>query len=112
MRKALEAIIGAPLTDSSWLKAFLPSSLGGLNLRSAVLHAPAAFIASNSNSQPLIRRILGLSPPHSTHLNAAVTVLAEAATHPDWTNLDVIDVPLHQKSLSHSIWLKKTDCDT
>ena len=103
MRKTLEAIIGAPLTDWSWLKASLPSSLGGLNLRSAVLHAPAAFIASNSNSQPLIRRILGLSPPPSPHLNAAVTALAEAATRPNWTSLDVIDVPLRQKSLSHSI---------
>ena len=70
---------------------------------SAVLHAPAAFIASNSNSQPLIRRILGLSPPPSPHLNAAVTALAEAATRPDWTSLDVIDVPLRHKSLSHSI---------
>ena len=46
--------------------------------------------------------------PHRTPLAIhphvpQVTSLAEAAPHPDWTNLDVIDVPLDQKSLLHSI---------
>ena len=63
----LEDIVGGPVSDWSWLKAGLPSSLGGLNLRSASLHAPAAFIASTSASQPLVEQILGHTP--SSFLN-------------------------------------------
>ena len=55
MREALEAIIGAPMNDWSWLKASLPSSHGGINLCSAVLHAPAAFIASSHSSNLSLR---------------------------------------------------------
>ena len=50
LRLALESIVGGRLSDWSWLKATLPSSLGGLNLHSASLHAPAAFIAASSSS--------------------------------------------------------------
>ena len=44
MREALESILGGPLSGWSWLKASLPSSRGGVNLRSVSLHAPAAFL--------------------------------------------------------------------
>ncbi len=50
IRKSLESIVGSPITDWSWLKASLPSNRGGLNLRSAATHAPAAFISSASSS--------------------------------------------------------------
>jgi hypothetical protein len=46
MRDSLEDLCGGPISDWSWLKASLPVSLGGLNLRQAPLHAPAAFIGS------------------------------------------------------------------
>ena len=36
-------------------------------------------------------------------MNAAVTALAEAAAHPNWTCLDEVDVPPHQQTLSYSI---------
>ena len=49
--RALESILGGPLSEWSWLKPSLPSSLGGVNLRSASLHAPAAFLSSSSRSQ-------------------------------------------------------------
>ena len=39
MRRALESILGRPMSDWAWLKATLPCCLGGLNLRSASLHA-------------------------------------------------------------------------
>ena len=52
VREALEDITGSPLSDWAWLKANLPCSLGGLNLRSAALHAPAACISSIVNAQP------------------------------------------------------------
>ena len=43
MWDALSDLVGSPLTDWAWLKASLPSSLGGLNLRSASLHATSAL---------------------------------------------------------------------
>ena len=43
--KAVDNITGGPLSNWFWSKANLPCSMGGLNLRSAVLHTPAAYIA-------------------------------------------------------------------
>jgi len=43
---SLEAIIGDPVPDWFWLKTSLPNSLGGLNLCSALSHAPAAYLSS------------------------------------------------------------------
>ena len=47
------------LDEWSWLKASLPSSRGGVNLRSASLHAPSAFLASVSHSQGVVEKMLG-----------------------------------------------------
>ena len=103
IRESLESIVGGPLSDWSWLKASLPSSRGGLNLRSASLHAPAAFLASSSGSQPLVEQILGHSPDPPPHIRSAMSALASAAVRPDWQSLDDIDVPLRQHSLCLSI---------
>ena len=102
-RVTLESILGGPISDWSWLKASIPSYKGGLGLRSASLHAPAAFLASSSTSKPLVERILGHPPGPSPHTSPAVSALATAAAHPDWSSLDDINVPLHQRSLSLSI---------
>ena len=103
IRQSLERIVGGPLSDWSWLKASLPSSRGGLNLRSASLHAPAAFLASSSCSQSLVERIIGHPPDTSPHTSPTVTALATAANHPDWQCLEDIDVPLQQRHLSLAI---------
>ena len=103
MREALEAIISAPMNDWSWLKGSLPSSRGGINLCSAVLHAPAAFIGSSHSSKSLIEDILGFSPGPSPYMNAAIAVLAAVAVRPDWTCLDEMDVPVRQGTPSHAI---------
>ena len=103
LREALESIVGGPLSDWSWLKISLPSSLGGLNLRSASLHAPAAFLAACSSSQSLVEGLLGHPPSLSPHTSPAVSALATAAARPEWQCLDDIDVPLRQRVLSHSI---------
>ena len=91
------------MSDWSWLKASLPSSHGGLNLRSASLHAPAAFLASSTASKHLVERILGHPPSSTLHTIPAVKALATTAARSDWQNIDDIDVPLQQRSLSHSI---------
>ena len=79
MRESLEAILGGPI----WLKASLPSSRGGVNLRSAAKHAPAAFIASSAKSRGLEEKILQL-PDLPPHLDLA---LAMAASQPNWQQL-------------------------
>ena len=54
IRDALSDLTGRPVPDWSWLKASLPSSLGGLNLRQASPHAPAAYIGSLRHLADLI----------------------------------------------------------
>ena len=103
MRECLSDLAGGPLSDWAWLKASLPSSLGGLNIRSANLHAPAAYISSLAQSGHLIAEIMGRPSTPSTHLADAVSELASAAEMPAWVSVDDIDVPLHQRSLSRSI---------
>ena len=103
LREALESIVGGPLSDWSWLKATLPSSLGDLNLRSALLHAPTVFLAASSSSQSLVEGLLGRPPSPSPHTTPAVSSLATADFCREWQCLDDIDVPLRQCELSHSI---------
>ena len=103
MRESLEAILGGPISDWSWLKASLPSSCGGVNLRNAAKHAPAAFIASSGQSRGLVEKILAQPPDLLPHLDLAASALATDASQPDWQQLEVIDVPLRQHHLSQAI---------
>ena len=103
IRETLEAIVGGPISDWSWRKASLPSSLGGVNLRSASLHAPAAFVASSAQSQDLVESMLGLPSCHPPHLDVALSALSSAASQPHWQSTADIDVSLRQHSLSHAI---------
>ena len=103
VQEALEDITGGPLSDWAWLKANLPCSLGGLNLRSAVLHAPAAYISSIAETLDLVSLILGYTPNTPLSLPSAISSLAKAVQMSSWRCLEDIDVPLHQKSLSRLI---------
>ncbi len=103
VRASLEAILGGPITSWSWQKASLPSNRGGLNLRSALLHAPAAFIASASSSQTLVERILDNPSNLTAYLENAALILSTSAAQPDWSHIENIDVPLCQRHLSSAI---------
>ena len=103
IRQTLETIVGGPISDWSWLKASLPSSRGGLNLRSASLHAPAAYLASRYGSQSLVEWIIGHSSDSFPHSSSTVATLATAANRPDWRCLEDIDIPLRQYHLSQAI---------
>lgn len=96
MREALSDLTGTPLSEWSWQKATLPSSRGGLNLREATLHAPAAFLSSSSQSLPLVTWILGDAAPASRDLGECISALADAAGRPDWYSFEDIDVPIYQ----------------
>ena len=51
-------ILGVPVNNWQWSQAQLPVSTGGLGLRAAEDHAPAAYITSLLSSQDLKESIL------------------------------------------------------
>jgi len=102
MRDALSDLVGAPLSDRSWHKASLPSSLGGLGIRRAILHAFAAYLSSHLQSQSLVSDILGHIPP-ADHLQSVVASLAAVAEKPEWCSVEDIDLPIRQRFLSRAI---------
>ena len=101
IREALSQLVGSPLSNWSWSKASLPSSLGGINLRQAVLHVPAAYIGSLVQSRP--PEILGFQPSYPTSLSSAIKALSSTLGHPQWSVLSDIEPPLCQRSLSLAI---------
>ena len=103
MRASLQLIVGGPLPDWSWLKSSMPSSRGGLNLRCASHHAPAAFVASFNQTLRMVEKILGVKPGTPGCLRTTVASLALAAGRPDWIYVEDIDVPLCQRVLSATI---------
>ena len=100
IREALSQLAGSTLSNWSWSKASLPSSLGGINLRQAVLHAPAAYIGSLHQSCPLVSEILGFQPSYPTSLPSVVRALGSTLGHPEWSELSDIGLSLRQRSLS------------
>ena len=50
-REALIRILGAPVGDRVWQQGKIPVSMGGLGLRAAEDHAPAAYAASVLSAQ-------------------------------------------------------------
>ena len=103
MREAISDIAGCPLTDWAWAKATLPTSLGGLGLRSASLHASAAYISSFQRTRAIVSKILNHAPLPPPTLPSTIMALANAAAIPEWLSFEDIDVPLHQRALSHAI---------
>ena len=103
LREALESILGGPMTEWSWQKASLPSSRGGINLRQASLHAPAAFVASSYSSSELVGQLLNQPPGPSSLLASAIPALSASASRPNWQTLDDIDIPIVQRHLSSAI---------
>ena len=59
IRGALSRLLGSTLTDTQWAQASLPAAMGGLGLRSAVDHAPAAHAVSLLSAQTLLDGLLG-----------------------------------------------------
>ena len=97
IRETLSTIVGSPLEQWSWIKASLPYNLGGLGLRSAVEHAPAAYFSSLSQQAPLVSAILDRGPGTFQYLATSVHLLASAADKQHWKNATNIDIPHHQR---------------
>ena len=113
MQEALSDLAESPLPDWAWLKASLPSSLGGLNIRKASLHAPAAYISSFHQVQPLILGILDRSPMAPPHLPSAICALAQAAANlsgalfriPTFDSSNIAYLMLLMKPSTQLFWL-------
>ena len=63
IREALATLVGSPLPTWSWEKAGLPTSLGGLGLRSAVKYGMAAHLGSLGEAAELVGKLLKLEEP-------------------------------------------------
>ena len=51
----IEEVLGSPLSNDKWEQAPLPVAFGGFGLRGAERHGAAAYLASMSTSQELVR---------------------------------------------------------
>ena len=100
LREALSDIAGSPLSDWAWEKATLPTSLGGVGLRSASFHCPVAFLCSFAASLNLVQNILGYHPITPPQVQDSVSTLAEVAKFTSWHSINDIDVPISLRQLS------------
>ena len=57
IRHSLGRLVGSPLSDDDWRLASIGVAQGGLGARSALEHAPAAYISSLAQTQELCTRI-------------------------------------------------------
>ena len=89
IRNCLSQSTSVDMTDLSWKQAQLSLSKGGLGLRSLVLHAPAAYIASVCSS--------GYGHQSHTHLAHAVEIFNTGVAPSDLISLDST---LRQRALS------------
>ena len=58
LRISLQSILNVALDETCWRQASLPIWAGGLGMRSAVMLAPSAFIASAAGTAPLVSSLL------------------------------------------------------
>ena len=80
--QALSHLIGSSIStsDPRWILASLPVSLGGVGLRSAALHAPAAFVASNSQCASLVERLVSRTSSR-IDTSRAMSLLSNSTSH-------------------------------
>ena len=100
MRESLESILAGSMSEWSWWKASLPSSQSGINLHSASIYAPAAFLVSSSLSLPLVEMMLCCPLRSFHHTSSTKALLSIAAACPNGQCLDDVDVPSHQGLVS------------
>ena len=78
-REALTRILGTPIGERTWQQAKLPVAMGGMGLRGAQDHAPAAHAASVLSSQLLVQDLVGPRDGDSLALsNELLAALSEA----------------------------------
>ncbi|CAE7275446.1 unnamed protein product [Symbiodinium sp. KB8] len=104
VRECLELLCTGPLPDAAWLQASLSTSAGGLGLRHAQRHAPAAYAASLAAVQS---RCLALDRHFQPDWPAVGAAAATAALNETLLPADRVPVPapptVRQQSLSQAL---------
>ena len=105
VQEAFVALLGTPVSPWCWLKATLPVSMGGLNLRCTSLHSPAAYISSVTSCAGMVSDIVN-SPSAISLLPSLAPYTQLVALHAEkdhWLSIADIDVPVTQRALSTAI---------
>jgi len=79
LKTALSTILNVEMSDMQWQQAALPVRDGGLGIRSAVMLAPSAFLASAAGTTELQARILppSMSTVPDKSVESALSVWSE-----------------------------------
>ena len=103
-REGLARITGVPPTDMQWLQARLPVTMGGLGLRTAEEHGPAAYASSYLSSLPLLRS-LRHTPEDSPSVSLPTALLQRLAhlRRKETSMEDLIEMEGGQHALSLEI---------
>jgi hypothetical protein len=98
-------LLGVPVSPWCWLKATLPSSMGGINLRSISVHSSAAYLGSVISCFTITPDLINPSPvvPFPPPLDPYVQLVAQHAAKSHWQSISDIDVPVTQRALSLAI---------
>ena len=104
-RAALDDILDSSLTDSAWTQATLPVSMGGLGLRSAYEHSPAAYLSSLVQTKEIVDSLLG-DFAFRQDLDASLSLFRSSVTSlppSSIASLDPANGDFSQKHLSYLI---------
>lgn len=101
IRDAFVLLVGSPVPNWAWNKACLPSSLGGLGLRSANLHGPAAYLGSLTATALTVGKLVNMTSPPSP--SSATIRAASDSAKANWMVMSDIPCPPTQRSLSEVI---------
>ena len=98
--QAFENLIGCGLPSSSLQQSQLSSKLGGIGLRSSLIHSSAGYISSFFASKPLAETFLK-KPISNPHIKTSVSDYNSQVSTED--QLDTSSEPNSQKVLSFKI---------
>ena len=82
MRESLGSVLGHSLDDKQWEQASLPVSMGGMGLRRATAHSPAAYVSSVAHSFDLTSEILSPIKYNPFGINLAIDILNSSVDEP------------------------------
>ena len=108
-REGLTRILGSPVDARTWHQAKLPVAMGGMGLRGAEDHAPAAYAASVLAAQPLTQALLGTGPDDQPSHTLSPEFLATMSTKvgEEVTEEELVGVTQKQLSVRVDLYQQK-----
>jgi hypothetical protein len=101
LRSLLEGICNIQLNADSWLQASLPISAGGLGIRSTVMLAPSAFLASATGCASILQTLHFL--PESISLSMRMPSIMQDALIV-WQNFTTESPPTDADAAKQKFW--------